>query len=139
MVLIYDILGQREFAFNLLPLLHRRIKRTMPMLLPHPPLLAHTIYQALAFDAALREEGFGLAGTYAATSTSPSTAPPEEWNGVSAIILDRKEWLDHWIESERHFATEQYNDIVLAPDAWTFADASDTELPAHAGELKPTI
>lgn len=108
----------------------------MPLLLPHPPLLAHTIYQALAFDAALREEGFGLSGTYAATSAS---APVEEWNGVSAIILDRKEWLDHWIESERHFALEQYNDIVLAPDAWTFADVSDTDAPAHASELKPTI
>ncbi|VDB92161.1 unnamed protein product [Peniophora sp. CBMAI 1063] len=127
----------REFAFNLLPLLHRRIKRTMPLLLPHPPLLAHTICQALAFDAALREEGFGLSGTY--TALSASTPVVEEWNGVSATILDRKEWLDHWIESERDFALEQYNDIMLAPDAWTFADVSETDAPAHAGELKPTI
>lgn len=68
----------------------------MATLLPHPSLLAHTIYQALAFDDALREAGFGLEGTLA--SPEPGT---EDWQGTSDIILGSKEWFDAWLEGER--------------------------------------
>ena len=68
----------------------------MPSLLSHPPLLAHTIYQALAFDASLREDGFSLIGTF-----SGSKADDAEWEGVSETILGRKEWFDRWVEGEK--------------------------------------
>ena len=49
----------------MLPVLEGKLRRTIPTLLAHPSILAHTIYQALAFDTALRDEGFDLPGTTA--------------------------------------------------------------------------
>ena len=65
----------------------------MSLLLPHPPLLAHTIYQALAFDEALRESGFSLNDTLEKESTT--------WEGTSDVILGNKDWFDAWLEGER--------------------------------------
>ncbi|KAA1468489.1 hypothetical protein DENSPDRAFT_833787 [Dentipellis sp. KUC8613] len=115
-----DIDAWREFTLNLLPLLSRRLKRSMPALLPHPPLLAHTIYQALAFDASLKEEGFGLTGTMASRSGAST-----EWEGVSEVVLGRKEWFERWMEGEKTFALDQYHEIISAPDAWMIADHGD--------------
>ena len=79
----------------LLPLLSRKLKRTVPALISHPSLLAHTIYQSLGFDASLVEEGFGLAGTSAGKN------PSGGWDGISDIILGNKEWFEAWIDGER--------------------------------------
>ena len=68
----------------------------MSSLLSHPPLLAHTIYQALSFDAALKEEGFSLAGTMVGRN-----ACVKSWDGISEVVLGRKEWFDRWVEGER--------------------------------------
>jgi hypothetical protein len=68
----------------------------MHSLLSHPPLLAHTIYQALAFDASLREDGFALSATL-----SGRYADDTEWKGISDVILGRKEWFDRWVEGEK--------------------------------------
>ncbi|KAI0032485.1 TIP-1 family-domain-containing protein [Vararia minispora EC-137] len=132
-----EIDAWREFTINLLPLLSRRIKRTMPLLLPHPPLLAHTIYQALAFDSSLREEGFGVVGTMAGKSADAEA----EWEGISAVILDRKEWFEQWMEGEKTFALEQYNDIISSQEAWTIADGenADGSSSAHDSDLRPTV
>lgn len=73
----------------------------MPALLPHPPLLAHTIYQALAFDDALREAGFSFVGT-----TQQSQSDPEKgWEGMSDLILGQKDWFHAWILGERSCET----------------------------------
>ena len=54
------------------------MKKTIPALIPHPSLLAHTVYQALAFDDALREAGFGLSETSQSTSVV-------EWEGTGDV------------------------------------------------------
>ena len=96
---------QSEFVLLLLPLLTRKIKRTVPSLLAHPPLLAHTIYQALVFDAALLEEGFTIQGTSASQGGKTSEPRAEggvgKWVGVSNAILGRKEWFDAWLAGEK--------------------------------------
>jgi len=79
----------------LLPLLSRKIKRTISTLLPHPSLLAHTIYQALAFDAALIEAGFTISGT------SASKGGVDEWHGVSDLILGNADWFETWVAGEK--------------------------------------
>ena len=114
----------------------------MPAVLPHPPLLAHTIYQALAFDDALRDTGFSLEGTLA-----PPELASEGWQGTSDIILGSKEWFDAWLEGERKceylailctlkkclprlndpVAEDQYHDIISASDAWHLSDDVDEE------------
>lgn len=88
---------QREFTLHLLPPVTRKLRHSAPLLIHHPSLLAHTIYQALAFDASLKDEGFSLENT---------TAEGEEaWNGVSDEILGKKEWFDTWLEGERKCET----------------------------------
>ncbi|KAF7320188.1 hypothetical protein MKEN_00803300 [Mycena kentingensis (nom. inval.)] len=113
------IIAWREFTLLLFPLLSRKLRRSMPSLLPHPPLLAHTIYQALLFDAAVREEHFTLAGTSA--SSSGKSEDGDKWDGTSDIILGNDEWFSAWMEGEKQFAESQYNDIVSAIDAWQIA------------------
>ncbi|SRR6266851_5058380 len=88
--------SQREFTCGLLSVLSRHIRRTIPSLLTHPPLLAHTIYQALAFDASLQEDGFSLSGTLSGRYDADA-----EWKGISDVILGRKEWFDIWVEGEK--------------------------------------
>lgn len=82
----------------LLPLLSRKLTRTVPSLLNRPSLLAHTIYQALAFDAAITEDGFSLSGT---SARDGMTDTQEKWDGTSEIVLGKKEWFDAWMEGER--------------------------------------
>ncbi|RPD81666.1 hypothetical protein L226DRAFT_527933 [Lentinus tigrinus ALCF2SS1-7] len=128
----------REFTLLLLPIIERKIRRTIPALLSHPSILAHTIYQALAFDTALKDEGFDLPGTTAAPANGEET---RHWEGISEVILGKKEWFEAWVEGERKFAMDQYFEIISAPDAWLIADddgedEGDTR-PADR-ELRPT-
>ena len=95
-----NIIAWREFTLLLLPLLSRKLRKTVPALIAHPSVLAHTIYQALTFDSSLREEGFELGGTSAALDKE-KCAEPLKWQGISEIILGRKEWFEAWMEGER--------------------------------------
>lgn len=75
----------------------------MPLLLPHPPVLAHTIYQAISFDGALREEGFDLTGTSAEVSQGKS-----EWKGISDTVLGRSDWFSAWLQGEKQCTSFTY-------------------------------
>lgn len=158
MILIHFHFPQREFVLLLLPLLARKLRRTMPALLGHPSLLAHTIYQALSFDAALLEEGFTLVGT---SASSDQIGADEKWEGVSEIILGKKEWFEAWLEGEKtclffpsclspyspanylfwlfSVAEDQYNEIITAADAWLMTDDDEGKDDTHQDqELKTT-
>ena len=52
------------------------------------------VYQALAFDGSMREDGFALAGTSAARSDG------SQWLGLSDIILGRPDWFAAWLQGE---------------------------------------
>ncbi|KAF5384043.1 hypothetical protein D9757_006987 [Collybiopsis confluens] len=115
----------REFTRLLLPLLTNKLRKTIPSLLPHPSLLAHTIYQALQFDAALQVEEFSLDGTLAKAK--------ESWAGISDIVLGNKEWFDTWLDGERRFTESQYHDIIGASDAWKIANDGQTDEETSSG------
>ena len=137
---------QREFTFLLVPLLSRKLKKTIPLLLKHPSLLAHTIYQTLLFDSALAKDGFSLQGT----SSSESGA---EWAGISEIILGNSEWFETWLAGEKDckflpswishksiytntVVDDQYNEIISSGDAWLVAEGVNGDDALH--DLKPT-
>ncbi|KAL1761811.1 TIP-1 family-domain-containing protein [Schizophyllum commune] len=125
-----DIVASREFTYCLLPLAQRKLKRTIPLLLQRPSLLAHTIYQTLSFDATLVEQGFSLRGTSGASTVDD----PDQWEGVSETVLGTKEWFDAWMEGEKRFAEDQYHDIISAADAWQIADDDGEDGPReHKG------
>lgn len=134
-----------ELVLLLLALPTRKILRTMSALLPHPSLLAHTIYQALAFDSALREAGFGLAHTTAGKRfrkpplQGGEKAEDDRWPGVSDVILGRSEWFEVWLEGERKFAEDQYHNIISASDAWLISDDDADEDGPIERSLRPTI
>ena len=87
----------------LLPVVTRKLKRSVPSLLPHPPVFAHTIYQAISFDGALREEGFDLSGTSAEVSQGKN-----EWRGVGDTVLGRSDWFNAWLQGEKQCTSFTY-------------------------------
>ncbi|KAJ7596730.1 TIP-1 family-domain-containing protein [Mycena floridula] len=121
-----------EFTLLLLPLISRKLKRTISSLLPHPSLLAHTIYQALTFDASLADAGFAVSRTSASSSTDQSLGK------VSEIILGRTDWFDAWVEGEKKFVEDQYQEIISSPDAWQLADDDPTADASTSRDLKTT-
>jgi RAD50-interacting protein 1 len=143
-----NINAYREFISLLFPILARKIKRSMSQLLRDPRLLAQTIYQALAFDSQLIEDGFSLVGT----STSQNGGEHTNWGGISDVMLGNKEWFDAWLEAERQckyahiiqpstnsflaVAEEQYNEIIHAQDAWHVSD--DGGFDERHRDLRPT-
>lgn len=126
---------------------------TIPAVLPHPSLLAHTIYQTLVFDESLREDGFSLEGTSGGGTNG-------KWDGLSETILGRPEWFEAWLEGEKKckffyhlinkvinlipafyiVADGVLNDIVSSADAWQLVDDGDTVGSETGGfEMRPTI
>jgi hypothetical protein len=132
----------------------RKLRRTIPALLPHPSLLAHTIYQTLVFDGSLREDGFSLEGTSATTGGTN-----RRWDGLSETILGRPEWFEAWLEGEKKceffYLVDQtnwldtssfivadgvLNDIVSSADAWQLVDDGDTAGSENSEiEMRPTV
>ena len=98
----------------------------MASLISHPPLLAHTIYQALVFDAAMREQEFQLEGTTSEEQSGTGT-DAKSWSGISDVILGNQEWFEAWLAGEKKFAEDQYHAIISAPEAWTIDDDAEEE------------
>ncbi|KAF8649759.1 hypothetical protein AX16_005526 [Volvariella volvacea WC 439] len=118
----------REFTYLSLPLLVRKLKNTIPKILSHPSLLAHTVYQALSFDAAVIEEGFVIQGTSAITDATKDSGS-DTWPGISETILGHKPWFDAWVAGERKFAEDQYHEAISSTDAWSIVDDSSENQP----------
>ncbi|CAE6408530.1 unnamed protein product, partial [Rhizoctonia solani] len=130
----HDVNAQNEFTRLLFPILARKIRKSVPQLLAQPSLLAHTIYQALLFDAAVRESGFTLANTWEQRETKQHKA--KEWPGVADIILSHKSWFDQWMDAERHFTEHQYNEIIISPDAFAFSNDGNEDY--QQTDVRPT-
>jgi hypothetical protein len=59
----------------------------------------------LAFDAALVEGGFGLSGTSATGDVAKGGK--DKWDGISEVILGKKEWFDAWMQGEKKCEQQQ--------------------------------
>lgn len=104
-----------ELVHLLLQPLRRKLRASVPLLLPHPALLAHTIFQALVFDASLREE-YGV-------------------GPLADEILRNEAWFEAWLDGERRFTETRYDELLNASDAWAIDDEPTAE---GEGELRPT-
>ncbi|KAF9229614.1 hypothetical protein BS17DRAFT_805254 [Gyrodon lividus] len=109
-----------NYTTLLLPILERKLKRSVPLLLTHPALLAHTVYQSLVFDTSLREMGYEFGQDK--QKAGDSERKDEEQGGISRVVLDQKGWFNAWLEGEKKFADDQYHEIISASDAWVIAD-----------------
>ncbi len=103
---------------------YRKLKRTIPQILDSPALLAHTVYQTLIFDGSVRDGRFDIrrtwegrerariattdrrknrenGGTHRRTKSAQFQIATAEWEGLSDVILGRKEWFDAWLIGEQ--------------------------------------
>lgn len=120
--------AKSELVSQLLRLPLDLLRRRMPYLLDHPPLLAHTIYQTVVFDDAVRQSGFHIDKTYARAVRDGAhrlTEDTTEWLGVTDELLMEEDWYERWLKAEKVFTDEQYNEIVSSPEAWTLVDAAE--------------
>ncbi|KAG9013900.1 hypothetical protein FRB93_000281 [Tulasnella sp. JGI-2019a] len=152
-----DISAMDEFTRLMCNLPSRKLKKSIQSILSLPALLAHTIYQTLIFDGSVRDSGFQLSRTWEgkerlrlarqerdkareqrqiARHTAPDKRGPEkkhqepviEWEGLTDVIVGRREWFESWLEGEKRFTDKQFNEIISASDAWVISDdAGDNE------------
>ncbi|PWZ03758.1 hypothetical protein BCV70DRAFT_197955 [Testicularia cyperi] len=102
-----------ELLHGLLTPLRRKLASSVPSLLDNPSLLAHTVFQALTFDAELEEK-------------FPPCLTVLEGQGTYRVaddILANKEWFTRWLEGEKEFALRRFDNIMDAPDAWALGSS----------------
>ncbi|OCF54147.1 hypothetical protein L486_08343 [Kwoniella mangroviensis CBS 10435] len=129
-----DIDIKSEFTLLLFPILLGLLRARIPHLLQHPALLAHTIYQTVIFDEAVKEGGFDLD----ATSIYEGRESPA-WEGLSGVVLKENDWFEKWLLGEKKFADTQLNEIISSPEAWTISDEVNEEDEGQSSGLKPTV
>lgn len=98
---MHDI-TQDEFTTLLLPSLSARLQHHIPQLLSLPPVLAHTIYQTLEFDGVLRSRNYRPRGHVG------------DWEGLSQVILGKREWFDRWVEGEKACTFSFFSTLSLS-------------------------
>ncbi|OXM81277.1 hypothetical protein C364_01141 [Cryptococcus neoformans Bt63] len=122
-----------EFTLLLLPILLSLLRARIPHLLDHPALLAHTVYQTVVFDEAVRGGGFDLKAT---SLYEVRDAPP--WEGLVGVVLREDDWFERWLTGEKKFANTRLQEIISANDAWVISE----ELPEEdegLSNMRPTI
>ncbi|KAG7529987.1 hypothetical protein FFLO_05284 [Filobasidium floriforme] len=145
-----DVDAVSELTAQLLTLPLALLKHRFPHLFPHPPLLAHTVYQTVVFDDSIKRGGFSSTRAWKATRRrqlrgSDGGTDEDEWEGLTEEILNTDDWFERWWQSEKEFASEQYEEITSSPEAWTLVDVSeggDTESESaleRRRDFKPTI
>jgi hypothetical protein len=80
----------------LLPILLSLLRTRIPKLLDHPALLAHTIYQAVVFDDAVRAGDFDLSKT-----SIYDGVEGVEWEGLTGVLLREEGWFERWLAGEK--------------------------------------
>ncbi|GAA96748.1 uncharacterized protein L969DRAFT_97097 [Mixia osmundae IAM 14324] len=119
-----------EFIVANLKMVTRRLRQSVPQLLSLPPILAHTIYQALQFDKTLHDR-------YGFEPRMSKSLPGKTGADVcitAEIILDNESWFGSWREAERTYADDKFFEIISASDAWQLnEDYAESGLrPTHS-------
>ncbi|GAA5901887.1 uncharacterized protein JCM6883_000427 [Sporobolomyces salmoneus] len=135
-----------EFTSLLLPPLSSRLRHHLPQLVQLPPVLAHTVYQVVEFDQVLRGRGFRPRRTGTryeeveerVIELQKKGEDEEEWEGLSEVILGRREWLERWLDGEREFFDTRYYSAIGAQDAWQILSPEDYDITSSSSGTRPT-
>ncbi|GAA5936810.1 uncharacterized protein JCM15063_000067 [Sporobolomyces koalae] len=125
-----------EFTSLLLPPLSSRLRHHLPQLVNLPPILAHTVYQVVEFDQVLRSRGYRLRNTL--TPDGQVVQDDNEWEGLSEVILGRREWFERWLDGEREFFDTRYYTAIGAPEAWHILSSEDYDTTDSTSGTRPT-
>ncbi|WVQ71643.1 hypothetical protein IAR50_001183 [Cryptococcus sp. DSM 104548] len=129
----YEVSVSSEFTLLLLPMVLSLLKARIPHILDHPALLAHTVYQTVVFDDAVKDGGFALENT----SIYESKEAPQ-WEGLTGVILRESDWFERWLIGEKNFADNRLHEIISSPDAWVISDENSDEEDVQSS-LHPTV
>ncbi|CCF52651.1 hypothetical protein NDA14_007621 [Ustilago hordei] len=97
-----------ELLHGLLTPLRHKLASTLPALLDHPSLLAHTIFQTLTFDADLSSQFPPSLAVLNGAGT----------HSLASDILDNPTCFNRWLEGEKTFALQRFEQIMESSDAW---------------------
>ncbi|GAA5849815.1 hypothetical protein JCM5353_008618 [Sporobolomyces roseus] len=125
-----------EFTSLLLPPLASRLRHHLPQLLSIPPILAHTVYQVVEFDQVLR--GRGYRPRIVLNEEGQMVEEQEEWEGLSEVILGRREWFERWLDGEREFFDTRYYSAIGSPEAWHILSPEDYDITSSSSGTRPT-
>ncbi|KAJ9099250.1 hypothetical protein QFC21_004131 [Naganishia friedmannii] len=150
-----------EMIAQLLPLPLALLRHRFPHLLDHPALLAHTVYQTVVFDEAVRQLGFRYGRTWKIVGSrweqdrgmkgkKEREVENEEWVGLTEQVLSTADWYDRWLAGEKQFADDQFNEIISSDEAWMIVPLDSTasgmngvdeqnEAAAAEAEYRPTM
>lgn len=97
---------QSELTAQLLTLPLALLRHRFPHLFPHPPLLAHAVYQSVVFDDSIRRGGFAVSRTWKAMRQRQVRGTniedgDEEWEGMTEEILNTDDWFERWWQGEK--------------------------------------
>ncbi|KAG4301221.1 hypothetical protein PCK1_002531 [Pneumocystis canis] len=113
-----------EFITALLKILKRKIQTSIKFFLMDVHIFSHFIHETIKFDNAL-QQNFGYL---------PYNG---QWDGIIHIVLGNPQTFMTWVELEKKFSIEQFQNIIdlsVSPDAWDLDYDSLSEV-----ETKPTI
>jgi len=98
-----DATRQSELTAQLLALPLTLLKHRFPHLFPHPPLLAHTVYQTVVFDESVKRGGFVSSRTWKAIRRrgSAEAGQSKQWQGLTEEILNTDDWFERWWQGEK--------------------------------------
>lgn len=115
-----------ELIDQLLELPFTMLEHRLEHLYPHPPLLAHTIYQTVQFDENIkRNRWYELDRTWKGvrhTALQGESRQLPDWQGLASQLLSHNDAFAKWLQGEKEFAFEQYEEIMEAPNAWSIVD-----------------
>ncbi|GAA5963767.1 hypothetical protein JCM3765_006844 [Sporobolomyces pararoseus] len=140
-----------EFTSLLLPLLSTRLRQHLPQLVSGQvpiTVLAHTVYQVVEFDQVLRSRGYRPRRTVGTSlqefeeqqqlDSQQEEQEEEEWEGLSQVILGRKEWFEKWLQGEREFFDSKYYSTIGSPQAWHILSLEDYDVSLSPSGTRPT-
>ncbi|KTW31238.1 uncharacterized protein T551_01310 [Pneumocystis jirovecii RU7] len=113
-----------EFITCLLKILEEKIQESLEFLLMDVHLFSHFVHETIKFDNVL-EHDFGY------------FPHKSQWDGIVNIVLGKPETFTAWVELEKKFSIEQFQNIIdltISPDAWNLDYDSVDE-----SETKPTV
>lgn len=113
--LFREIDVRAEFTLSLLSTALSLLRLRIPKILDKPSLLAHTIYQTIVFDDAIRQGGFDLARTTYGRRLAERAVQREgadgqsgagdkqidEGQGLTGVVLRESGWYEHWVKGEK--------------------------------------
>ncbi|KAJ1961878.1 hypothetical protein IWQ62_003715 [Dispira parvispora] len=119
---------RNEFIWGWVQAILAKLRGDRGRYLEEPLLVAHTVYQLAEFDRTLSEVYFYPSPTPDDTRTQGS--PDRSRSTVEQFLSDQR-LFTAWLDAEKEYLADQYNELILDDDAWTilYNDLLDNNEP----------